>query len=222
MLQFYYSPFSPNARRVWITLLEKELEFVPIQLQLNGDQLQPEFLAVNPLNHIPVLVDEDFRIVESIAIMDYLNAKYPSPPLLPESPQAIATVRMAQLLTANELMPAAIGLLAERQPAEERTKIEQKANRVLHLFEDLLGNRAHFGGDRLSLGDIVAGVGVALLPPAGMSLDPFPTVSAWMERLSQRPAWQRTQLAPAEMALWQRRIRALLRLKHRQMRHSLW
>ncbi len=54
MLQFYYSRLSINARRVWVTLLEKGLEFEPILMKLNGDQFQPEFLELNPFHHIPV------------------------------------------------------------------------------------------------------------------------------------------------------------------------
>lgn len=48
MLKFYYSRLSINARRVWVTLLEKKLEFESILLKLNGDQFQPSFLELNP------------------------------------------------------------------------------------------------------------------------------------------------------------------------------
>lgn len=75
MMKFYYSRLSINARRVWVTLLEKKIEFEPILLKLNGDQFQPEFLKLNPFHHIPVLVDEDLKIFESLAILDYLEAK---------------------------------------------------------------------------------------------------------------------------------------------------
>ncbi|WP_229639286.1 glutathione S-transferase family protein [Waterburya agarophytonicola] len=101
MLKFYYSRLSINARRVWVTLLEKNLEFESIILKLNGDQFQPDFLALNPFHHIPVLVDGDFKVFESLAILDYLEAKYPSPSFMPTSPEDIATVRMQELITIN-------------------------------------------------------------------------------------------------------------------------
>ena len=81
MLKLYHDPISPNSRRVWVALLEKELEFELVPINLNGDQLQPEFLALNPFHHIPVLVDNGFRVLESLAILDYLEAKYPTPAL---------------------------------------------------------------------------------------------------------------------------------------------
>ena len=83
MLKLYHTPISANSRRVWIALLEKEIPFELVPLKLDGDQFQPEFLAINPFHHIPVLVDDDFRLIESLAILDYLEAKYPSPAMLP-------------------------------------------------------------------------------------------------------------------------------------------
>ncbi|PHM06001.1 glutathione S-transferase family protein, partial [Nostoc sp. 'Peltigera malacea cyanobiont' DB3992] len=56
MLTLYHQPFSPNSRRVWITLLEKGLEFELVEIKLDGEQFKPEFLAISPFHHIPVLV----------------------------------------------------------------------------------------------------------------------------------------------------------------------
>lgn len=83
MLKLYHYAPSPNSRRVWVALLEKELEFELVPIDLNGEQLQPAFLALNPFHHVPVLVDNGFKVVESLAILDYLDVKYPTPALLP-------------------------------------------------------------------------------------------------------------------------------------------
>ncbi len=90
MLKFYHLPLSANSRRVWIALLEKMLAFEEVLLKLDSDQDQPEFLELNPFHHVPVLVDDGFRVVESLAILDYLEAKYPSPSLMPNGTNAIA------------------------------------------------------------------------------------------------------------------------------------
>ncbi|MEO0948019.1 MAG: glutathione S-transferase N-terminal domain-containing protein, partial [Cyanobacteria bacterium J06641_5] len=47
MLKFYYAALSPFARPVWLMLLEKGLEFELIPMQLNGDQFEPNFIALN-------------------------------------------------------------------------------------------------------------------------------------------------------------------------------
>ncbi len=56
MLTLYHSTISPNSRRVWITLLEKGLEFELVEIKLDGEQFKPEFLAISPFHHIPALV----------------------------------------------------------------------------------------------------------------------------------------------------------------------
>lgn len=105
MIQLYHTPISFNSRRVWVMLLEKQIPFKTIEVNLDGEQFQPEFLTLNPFHHIPVLVDDGFTVIESLAILDYLEAKYPEPALLPKNPEQLATVRMIQLVTANELLP---------------------------------------------------------------------------------------------------------------------
>lgn len=87
MLKLYHNPISMNSRRVWMALLEKKLEFDLVDMQLDGDQLQPEFLAMNPLHHIPVLVDDGFNVVESLAILDYLEANILIPHFYPQMPK---------------------------------------------------------------------------------------------------------------------------------------
>ncbi len=110
MLTLYHAPISPNSRRVWIALLEKGLDFHLVEVKLDGEQFQPDFLEINPFHHIPALVDDGFNLVESLAILDYLEAKYPAPALLPVEAKDIAVVRMVQLGTNNELLPACYSL----------------------------------------------------------------------------------------------------------------
>ena len=75
VLTLYHSSISPNSRRVWITLLEKGLEFELVEIKLDGEQFKPEFLAISPFHHIPALVDDGFNVVESLAILDSFRGK---------------------------------------------------------------------------------------------------------------------------------------------------
>jgi len=199
-LQLYHTPLSVNSRRVWVALLEKDIPFELISLSLDGDQFEPEFLEISPFNRIPVLVDGDFNIIESIAILDYLEAKYPLPSLLPLEPKAIARVRMAEMVTINELLPATMPFLEGVVGLDVDEKRLQKARKrietVLTQFQTWLGDRPFLGGDRLSLADIVAGTTLPALPMLGIPLDNYPKLNDWMERLIQRPSWQQTQPDP--------------------------
>ncbi len=89
-----------------MALLEKQIAFEAIALNLDGDQFEPEFSAINPFHRIPVLIDGDLTVIESLAILDYLEAKYPTPALLPTEAKALAVVRMVEMVTLNELLPA--------------------------------------------------------------------------------------------------------------------
>jgi glutathione S-transferase len=169
MLTLYHEPISPNSRRVWITLLEKGLEFELVEIKLDGEQFQPDFLAINPFHHIPVLVDEGFNIVESLAILDYLEAKYPTPAMLPKDVKDLAVVRMVQLVTVNELLPSSTPLFPQMLglPGGDPEKIEQakqKVSTVLKFFENLLGDRPYFGSQNLTLAEVVAGTVIPWLP----------------------------------------------------------
>ncbi|MCC5635614.1 glutathione S-transferase family protein [Nostoc sp. CHAB 5844] len=198
MLRLYHAPFSPNSRRVWITLLEKQLEFELVEVKLDKEQFQPVFLTINPFHHVPVLVDDGFNIVESLAILDYLEAKYSTPTMLPPDAKDLAAVRMVQLLTVNELMPKMIPLTAQilglpGGDAEKIQQAQQQVTTVLKFFENLLDDRPYFGSAYLTLAEVVAGTIVPWLTKAGISFSELPKLSAWCDRLISRPSWQTTE-----------------------------
>jgi glutathione S-transferase len=198
MLKLYHLPLSANSRRVWIALLEKGLPVEEVVLKLDGDQYQPEFLELNPFHHVPVLVDDGFRVVESLAILDYLEAKYPTPSLMPSEAKAIATVRMVQILSITELWSPMIRLTSEvmgfvKNEAEKLEKARQQVLTVLSFFESKLDDSPYFGSNHLTLADITAGTLVAQLPNIGVSLDDYPKLIVWCERLIKRDSWAATE-----------------------------
>jgi glutathione S-transferase len=220
MLKFYYAPLSPNARRVWITLLEKEIDFEPILFKLNGDQLQPDFLEINPFHHIPVVVDDGFRVIESLAILDYLENKYPTPALLPHDSQTLAKVRMVQMVTANELFPKTISLICDSPDSPQFFQAVQHIKIVLQFLTDIIGDRTFFAGEQLTLADIVAGTVVPFLPNLGVNLNDYPQLQNWCEQINQRPAWQKTKLSEADFEEFKRRVRFLVRLRRREINRN--
>ncbi|BAZ48000.1 glutathione S-transferase [Nostoc sp. NIES-4103] len=220
MLKFYYNPLSPNVRRVWLTLLEKEIPFETVLVKLDGDQLQPDFLEINPFHHIPVVVDDGFRVVESLAILDYLESKYPTPAMLPTDPQQLATVRMVQMVTANELFPKVISLIYESEDSPQFAEAKQHVDQVLKFFTVALGTGTFFGSEQLTLADIVAGALIPLLPRLGINLNDYPELKAWSERLMQRPAWQKTELSAENFEQFKRRVKVLVKLNRHKLNRA--
>jgi len=214
MLKFYHYPISPISRRVWLGLLEKGIPFEPIIVNLKGEQFEPEFLSLNPFHHIPVVVDGGLRIIESIAILDYLDAKYPGSSLTPQEPDAIAKMRMVQMVITNELTTKMSALLmAIDAPGIDKATVKHISTAFDFLTEQL-GDSPYFGGNSLSLADITAG---ALLPfqiRLGVELKDHPKITTWYERIMARESWQQTEPDDDTFETWKQSI--LLMIKRRK------
>lgn len=205
MLKFYYHPLSGNARRVWIALLEKQIPFEPIEMSLTGDQLSAEFTEVNPLQRIPAIVDDGIRVIESLAILDYLEAQYPQPALIPTDPTAIATVRMAEMIAVCDLQPLVMPLMHQAMEiaieAEKISVARDRISKILNFFEqDLLKGSPYLLPQGFTVADIVAGTLIASLLFFNFSLENYPKIQAWLAALNQRPSWQATTPSPEAIA----------------------
>lgn len=212
MLTFYYHPLSPIARRVWLTLLEKEVEFEARIVKLNEqEQFEPEFLQLNPFHHVPVLVDADVRLIESIAILDYLDAQYPHLKMTPKSPAAIGRMRMIQMVTTNELMSVFMAVIAASGNLPATHPKATVLNTALSFLNQEIGKDLYFGGDRPGLADCVTGVTVPLLQRLGVPMDNYPALKAWSTRLSARSSWQITEPTEEAFGHWLRYVQLMVK-----------
>ena len=97
---------SSAAFRVRIALNLKGLAYEPSFVHLaRGDHRKPEYAAVNPQALVPALIDDGDLLSQSLAIMEYLEEKHPSPPLLPQDLAGRARVRSISMLIACEIHP---------------------------------------------------------------------------------------------------------------------
>lgn len=225
MLKLYYARPSAYARPVWLALLEKQLPFELLPVDLSGEQFEPEFLALNPFSHVPVLVDGDFRVIESLAILDYLEARYPDLSLLPSDAIALARVRMVQLVTLNELLPAVFKLLVHDENSSKKLAeleyAQLQAINTLSFLENLLGDSLYFASEQLTLAEIVAGTLVYRMPDLGIALTDYPRLNVWSERLLSRPTWQQIELNSEEWSNFKRRMRVIPKVWERRRRQRM-
>src|SRR5689334_12224100 len=105
-MQLYTYFGSSAAYRVRIALGLKEIAYEarPIDL-IKGEQDQVAYRAVNPQGRVPALVVEADVLIQSPAILEYLEERYPEPPLLPSDPSVRARIRAACALIACDIHP---------------------------------------------------------------------------------------------------------------------
>ena len=107
-MKLYHYFRSSASYRARIALNFKGIDWEPVPVDLRAPasaQRTPEFLAFNPHGLVPVLVDGDNTITQSLAIVEYLEEAYPQPPLLPHSPAERAQVRALALAIACDIQP---------------------------------------------------------------------------------------------------------------------
>ena len=160
-------------------------EVVEVNL-MKGQQREAAFREVNPMMAIPALVDGDGpALIESLAIIEYLDETYPNPPLLPKDPRGRARVRgLAQLVAADShplIVPRVREYLAHEFKFDEATvmKWAQHWHRAAltaletHLKDKATGRHAH--GDQITVADICLASQAAGAGFFKVDLDPFPT-----------------------------------------------
>lgn len=108
MLTLYAYWRSSASHRVRIALNLKGLPYqiVPVNLVRDGgEQFSDDYRALNPQARVPLLIDGDFKLGQSQAILEYLEARFPSPALAPSDPQQLARVRAFCLAIAADIQP---------------------------------------------------------------------------------------------------------------------
>jgi glutathione S-transferase len=193
MLKLYFHPRSTYARRVRLALLEKNIAFEPVIVDMAArGHKAPDYLALNPYGRVPTIEEDGFVLYESNAILLYLEATRPTPPLLPADPQGRALVDMhlrlcdAQLgrHTGTIIFPKRF--LPEARwdkPAMAAAKTEIEKH--LAILEGQLAGRDYLVGDRFTLADLSYIPFVDFL--GLMEITPSPAVAAWVARLLARP-----------------------------------
>jgi glutathione S-transferase len=196
MMKLYYSKQSRSTRPRWVLEeLGLEYEIVPMNLQA-GDQRKPEFKKLNPLTQIPVLQDEDRVICESGAICLYLADRYKPGTLAPAPDQRADYYRFCfYVYNTLEHQLVEIFLHSRFLPEEQRkpervTQARELLKARLQIIADHLANREYISDGRFTVADILVGSALDWANMQGL-LAEFPGLVGYIEKLKQRPAYQR-------------------------------
>ena len=195
MVVLHEHPLSPYAQKVKIALGEKGVAFESRVPDLLGGNLG-EFGALNPRLEVPARGDGDGGVFDSTIILEYLEDRWPTPPLLPAGAAERARVRMLEELCDTyyeainwaifeiRIFQRASGELAERLEARAA---DQRAGCNAYL-DRALGNRPYFTGDAFGWGDLCVVPFVNAAAMTGSPPAPGSNLAAWLDRAVNRPS----------------------------------
>jgi glutathione S-transferase len=195
MIKLYDFKSSPNCQRVKIVLAEKNLpyEIVPVDLRAQA-QKTPDYLKLNPYGKVPVLTDDDTVLYESCIINEYLEEKYPNPPLLPKEPgeKAKARILVDYGMAHFDSPYQTLRIELMKDPKEQNQQVIDGAKndlkKLLQRFESELGDQQYLTGD-FSLVDADLLPRFTRLEGFGVLPDPsLPRFGKYMERMKARPS----------------------------------
>ena len=188
MLKLYGYFRSSASYRVRIALAMKGLDYEQASIHLaKGRQYATEFSAVSPQNLVPVLEHDSQKFYQSLAIIEYLDEKFPNPPLLPADTSARSRVRSLALITACEIHPLnntrVLAYLTDTLKLSDEQKTAWYSHWVTTGFtalEKRLATERQTG--RFCHGDTPGFADIALVPQVAnanrfkVDLEPFPTI----------------------------------------------
>jgi glutathione S-transferase len=202
-MKLYGFPPSPNTRKVQAVAahLGIAVEFQLVDIT-KGQSRTPEFLAINPGGRTPALVDGDFTLWESNAIMQYIAGNKPNT-LWPEGARARADIARWQFWQVAHWHEGCAGFLWENMvkkflglgetDAAALKKAEAAFHRDAAILDAHLGKNQFLATGTLTLADFAVGAYLHYAVAAKLPWEGYKNIQAWYARIETLPAWQKTK-----------------------------
>lgn len=195
IMSLYSDPRDIYSHQVRIVLAEKgvNVEIIPVKQGEPTDDL----LVSNPYGTVPTLIDRDLILYEARIIMEYLDERFPHPPLLPVYPVARAETRKMMHRIEQDWYTLMNSILRDEDADEARAQLLDSLTSLDPVFSDKL----YFLSDEFSLLDCALAPLFWRLPQLGLEIDPkFKGLIQYMQRVFKRESFQ-TSLSEAERQL---------------------
>jgi RNA polymerase-associated protein len=189
-MTLFSDPCSQYSHRVRIVLAEKG---VTVEIEdIDPNNVTQEILEVNPYGNLPTLVDRDLALYESKVVMEYLDERFPHPPLLPVYPVARAQSRLWVHRIENDwckLVNEIISHPDSKESEGHRKELKTSLIAVSEIFSEM----PYFMSEDFTLVDCCLAPMLWRLPQLGIELPntrQTKPLMDYMERLFERPAFQ--------------------------------
>ncbi|WEJ12808.1 glutathione S-transferase family protein [Sinorhizobium prairiense] len=193
MLKLYGLGPTRSLRALWaLQELDAEFEFVRVNI-LAGENLHPDFLRLNPAGKLPVLVDGDFVLTESAAIVMYLAEKYGDKGLMPADLKERAQAYRWSLFAVTELEQPLWRIAKhtflypeDKRLPEDIALAREEFAAMAAVLDRHMDGRAFIVGDNITVADCVTAYVLDWGNENGL-IDSFPNLKAYLERMYARP-----------------------------------
>jgi glutathione S-transferase len=199
MIKLYGLPASRAFRALWM-LEELGVQYENVPTHFIGETRTAEFLKLNPNGHIPVLVDGETVLWESMAINLYLARKYAAGKLWPGTAADEGRAFQWSFWVMTEVEGPLLAVLMNKRllPKEQRdanaaAAEEAKLGGPLGVLEGALRGRSYLLGDTFSVADLNVASVLSWTSLAGLDLDKWPQAAAWLQRCTERPAFKKAR-----------------------------
>ena len=194
-MALYSSDRSIDCHRVRFVLAEKGINVDIIDVS-NNESASADLAELNPYNETPTLVDRDLLLHNAGVINDYLDERYPHPPLMPVDPVSRARLRLVHHRVIRDWYPLAEEI--ENSTGAKAEKAKQQLKESIVAANDLFKHSDFMLNEELSLVDCTLAPLFWRLPVYGINLGkPGASVQAYVQRLISRPSFK-TSLTRAE------------------------
>ncbi len=203
-MKLYTTALSPYSAKVRAALYEKGVAFEPIDVPFGRSGFlakPPEMLRINPRGEVPVLIDGKVALYDSTVILEYLEDRYPKPPLAPRDPEARAVCRQLEdfgdELTGGPSAALVEELWTKTQPetrdAARIKQAQEEMERAYARLENQLDGREWLCG-AFGAADIACFVPASFAGFVGHGPgEAHARVRAWVARASERPSIARVR-----------------------------
>lgn len=211
-LEVYWGSGSPFAWRVMLTLEVKRLPYESKLLEFSKeDHKSPGYLKLNPRGKVPTLKDGDFVLYESLAIMAYLDRKYPDPPIFGRSPEKTGLTWRAISETESYLVAAGTKVIVPIFFGKGLEKTDEIQAAAAAIRDELKRLDTALAGSVWLVGSSISAADIALFPliqlllraaskdaakPLNLGFSPlgqtYPNIAAWVKRVEAIPGYEKT------------------------------
>lgn len=188
-MNLYSTPTSIYCHRTRIVLAEKDIAHESIIV--DSKSLPEDLIDLNPYSSLPTLVDRDLVLYNSRVIMEYLEERFPHPPLMPVGPVARAQTRLALFRVENDWYPLAE--IIETKGEKAAVKARKELMESLAASADVFSAMPYFLSEDFSLVDASIAPLLWRLPHYGIELPrAAKAILSYADRLFDRDGFQRS------------------------------